>query len=48
MEKKWPSELLEVKLKNFTVEYDPCVDCMTMDYDDPVAVRLVKSNVCKV
>ena len=42
MESEWPEELKDVKLKKFTVDYDPCLKCMAMDYDDPVAVRYVK------
>jgi len=39
MSTDWPTELKDVKLSQFTVEYDPCLECMTMEYDDPVAVR---------
>ena len=40
MESEWPEALKDVKLKQFTVEHDPCIKCMTMEYDDPLAVRL--------
>ena len=39
MESEWPVELKDVKLESFTVECVPCLKCMIMDYDDPVAVR---------
>ena len=39
MESAWPEELSDVKLEKFTVDCDPCLKCMTMDYDDPIAVR---------
>ena len=39
MESEWPDELKDVKLEQFTVDYDPCLKCMTLDYDDPIAVR---------
>ena len=40
MESEWPEALKDVKLEQFTVEHDPCIKCMTMEYDDPLAVRL--------
>ena len=43
MESEWPEALKEVKLEEFTVEHDPCMKCMTMDYDDPLAVRWLES-----
>ena len=39
MESACSEELKDVKLEKFTVDYDTCLKCMTMDYDDPVAVR---------
>ena len=43
MESEWPEALKDVKLKQFTVEHDPCIKCMTMEYDDPLAVRWLES-----
>ena len=43
MESEWPEALKEVKLEKFTVEHDPCIKCMTMEYDDPLAVRWIES-----
>ena len=39
MESEWPEDLKNIKLEKFQVDYDPCLKCMIMDYDDPVAVR---------
>ena len=43
MESEWPEALKDVKLEKFTVEHDPCMECMTMEYDDPLAVRWIES-----
>ena len=45
MESEWPEALKEVKLEKFTVEHDPCIKCMTMEYDDPLAVRWLESPI---
>ena len=44
MESEWPEALKDVKLEQFTVEHDPCIKCMTMEYDDPQAVRWLESQ----
>ena len=32
----WPEELSQVKLETFTVDYQPCLQCINTDYQDAV------------
>merc|ERR1712038_834570 len=36
MAARWPEELSQVKLETFTVDYQPCLQCINTDYQDAV------------
>ena len=47
MEKKWPSELNDIKLDNFTTKFNPCTKCMNTDMTWTQVFRCRHSDKCQ-